>query len=63
MSISNPEKFNPYIFNLKESPCQNCIVRSTCTKSFIDKTACEKYERFLWSIIEKEQKRIDDIQN
>lgn len=31
----------------KGSPCLKCMVVSTCRKSFIDKSACEKFAYFI----------------
>ena len=56
MSTSHHEIIKPsYPFELKGSPCKKCIVQSTCTKSFIDKTACKEYEHWVLDIIEQEK--------
>lgn len=33
------------------SPCLNCIVNSTCRKSFIDKSACVEFARFIENLM------------
>ena len=40
--------------NKKGSPCIKCLVKSTCRKSFIDKSACEKYAEFIQNIMTDE---------
>ncbi len=34
------------------SPCHNCLIGMTCTKSFILRTACEDYRDFISKLIE-----------
>lgn len=36
-----------YLSNEPTSPCFECIIKAVCTKSFIDKTACEKLSMFV----------------
>jgi hypothetical protein len=35
------------------SPCKKCLVKSTCSKSFVQETACEAYTKFIKSLIKK----------
>jgi hypothetical protein len=37
-----------------KNPCNECIVRATCTKSFTSKSACDE-------LAESLQKRIDEV--
>ena len=56
MSTSRQEKIKlDHLYNLKNSPCKKCLIQSTCTKSFLFRTACDKYERFVIEIINQEK--------
>lgn len=33
--------------NDKDSPCPKCIIAVTCSRSFPEKTACDKYKEFI----------------
>lgn len=37
----------------KDSPCEECIVRATCTKSFSYNSACEELAKKLQNMIDK----------
>jgi len=37
----------------KDSPCEECIVRATCTKSFTFNSACEELAKSLQNMIDK----------
>lgn len=41
------------ISNLDGSPCYDCLIKMTCTKSFILKTACDPYKDFVKKIVKK----------
>ena len=56
MSTFHQEKIKAvHLYDLKNSPCKKCLVQSTCTKSFIYKTACDKYKWFVIKIINQEK--------
>lgn len=37
----------------KGSPCTKCLIKSTCSKSFIKKTACEEYCKYVKKLLDK----------
>lgn len=41
----------------KESPCLSCIIRSTCSKSFVLGTACKPYGDFIINLIDESTKK------
>ena len=42
------------------SPCLECLVKSACTKSFINQSACEKFVIFLHNIMMKAGMKINE---
>ena len=38
---------------IEGSPCFNCLIKMTCTKSFVQETACNEYRNFVRSQIRK----------
>lgn len=61
MNTSHQEKIKPsHLYELKNSPCRKCLVQSTCSKSFIIETACDKYEKFVLKIINKEKEDVKE---
>lgn len=40
-----------FITCMTNSPCLDCMVVSTCTKSFVDNTACEKLLNFIETLL------------
>lgn len=50
------DKFIAESFDFSEmpgSPCHNCIIKMTCLKSFVNKTACDPYKRFMTDLLDK----------
>lgn len=37
-----------------ESPCLECLVKMTCTKSIKENTVCDLYKQFILNLVEKE---------
>lgn len=46
-----------FLFELKGCPCEKCIIKSMCTKSFVDGTACDDYKDFIIDLVEQEKLR------
>jgi len=45
------------------SPCLECLITMTCTKSINKQTACEPYTQFIIKLVEKEYARTDRLCN
>ena len=43
----------PNFSKLKGSPCNKCLIKMSCTKSFIRRTACDPYKSFVKKLIDK----------
>jgi len=39
-------------------PCEDCLIAPTCTRSFVEKTVCEKYLAFIEELLEKAKKEV-----
>lgn len=35
------------------SPCINCLVTASCTRSFVDKSACRDFAEYIQQIMDK----------
>lgn len=58
MNTSQKEKIKPsHLYELKNAPCRKCLIQSICSKSFMIKTACDKYEQFILKVIKQEKSR------
>lgn len=44
----------------KGSPCIQCAVSPMCTKSFLTKSACTDYAKFLDKLIKSERKKYEN---
>jgi len=51
-----PMQFIYYMTLLEDSPCQICIVKPMCSKSFMEDTACDLFLEF----IEKKEKEVEE---
>lgn len=40
-----------------DSPCLNCLVQITCTKSILEKSACDDYKQYILKLVEIEKCR------
>jgi len=45
------------------SPCNECLITMTCTKSIKDQTACDPYKQFIIKLVEKEYARTNRLHN
>lgn len=36
---------------LQDSPCLECLIKTTCSKSYLLGTACDKYKEFVKSLV------------
>lgn len=54
MTIHKEPNFKQIIHMLsktKGSPCIKCLVNVSCTKSFLDRNACENFAKFIRNIL------------
>ena len=46
--------------NRPGSPCIDCLVDSACRKSFVDRSACDKFAIFIQTIMIKAGMKLDE---
>ncbi len=55
MTILNVMNDDKKLYMNPDSPCINCLVVMTCTKSVKDKTICNDYKQFILTLVENEK--------
>jgi len=55
---SGIEKFMYYMAQIEGTPCLICLLKPICKKSFLDDSACNKFEKFINNYIE--EKRLEN---
>ena len=63
MTTRNPSRLGKHIKDLsqrEDSPCFECLVVATCTKSFVTKSACYAFAEYVQNMLDKKGRYLDE---